>query len=102
MTRFANERALFSTTGLTPARFVGPSVRRGHSSRQGSSRASATCSSKPPGARCPGNAVPQRIFDRIAATRAKACHCGYRSDALTWRIRCLFFARRTVAVGRKP
>jgi len=39
MTRFANERALFSYTGLTPsAHSSGTSVRRGHMSRQGSSR----------------------------------------------------------------
>jgi transposase len=37
MTRFANERALFSYTGLTPSEYSsGSSVRRGHMSRQGS------------------------------------------------------------------
>src|SRR5499427_3951961 len=39
MTRFANERALFSYTGLTPSEYSsGTSVRRGSISRQGSSR----------------------------------------------------------------
>src|SRR5499425_483281 len=39
MTRFANERALFSYTGLPPSEYSsGPSVRRGPISRQGSSR----------------------------------------------------------------
>src|SRR5215831_9684202 len=37
MTRFANERALCSYTGLTPSEYSsGPAVRRGHISRQGS------------------------------------------------------------------
>jgi transposase len=39
MTRFANARALFSYTGLTPSEHSsGTSVRRGPMSRQGSSR----------------------------------------------------------------
>jgi transposase len=39
MTRFANERALFSSTGLTPSAYSsGASMRRGHISRQGASR----------------------------------------------------------------
>jgi transposase len=39
MSRFANERALFSYTGLTPSEYSsGPAVRRGPISRQGASR----------------------------------------------------------------
>jgi transposase len=39
MTRFANERALLSDTGLTPSAYAsGATVRRGPMSRQGSSR----------------------------------------------------------------
>src|SRR5262252_8832645 len=39
MARFANERALFSYTGLTPSEYSsGASIRRGHISRQGVSR----------------------------------------------------------------
>jgi transposase len=39
MTRFDNERQLFSTTGLTPGEYSsGDRVRKGHISRQGSSR----------------------------------------------------------------
>jgi transposase len=39
MTRFANERALLSDTGLTPSAYAsGAAVRRGHISRQGVSR----------------------------------------------------------------
>lgn len=43
MRRFANQRALYSFTGLTPSEFSsGEHVRRGHISRQGSSRLRAT------------------------------------------------------------
>ena len=39
MSQFANERALFSYTGLTPCEYSsGDSIRRGHISRQGNSR----------------------------------------------------------------
>ena len=71
MTRFANERALFSYTGLTPSEYSsGSSVRRGHISRQGSGRVRHLLIETAWRA-LPRDTVLQEIFDRIAATRGK-------------------------------
>ena len=71
MTRFANERALFSYTGLTPSEHSsGTSVRRGHISRQGSSRVRHLLIETAWRA-LPRDAVLKEMFDRIAATRGK-------------------------------
>src|SRR4030095_9473 len=71
MTRFANERALFSYTGLTPSEYSsGASVRRGHISRQGSSRVRHLLVETAWRA-LPRDRVLKEMFDRIAATRGK-------------------------------
>ena len=71
MTRFANERALFSSTGLTPSEYSsGASVRRGHISHRGSSRVWHLLVDTAWRA-LPYDAVLQTMFERIAATRGK-------------------------------
>src|SRR6266436_4366494 len=71
MTRFANARALFSSTGLTPSEYSsGASVRRGHISRQGSSRVRHLLVETAWRA-LPRDRVLKEIFDCIAATRGK-------------------------------
>ncbi len=71
LSRFENERALFSYTGLTPSEYSsGENVRRGHISRQGAARirwllieASWRAVSK--------DVALKEAFDRIAKTRGK-------------------------------
>ena len=71
MTRFANERALFSSTGLTPSEdSSGASMRRGHISRQGASRLRHGLVETAWRA-LPCDTARQEICDRIAATRGK-------------------------------
>jgi len=99
MTRCANERALCSDTGLTPSAYAsGTSVRRGHMSRQGSSRVRhwrvATAWRA-----MPRDAVLKEIFDRIAATRGKKRAIGALARRLTGRIRACFRQGTTYAVG---
>ena len=68
MTRFANERALCSYTGLTPSEYSsGASVRRGHMSRQGSSRVRPWLVETAWRA-LPRDGVLKEMFDRIAPT----------------------------------
>jgi transposase len=99
MTRFANERALFSSTGLTPSEYSsGPSVRRGHISRQGSSRVRHLLIETAWRA-LPRDKVLQEIFDRIAATRGKKRAIVAIARRLTGRIRACFRQGTTYAVG---
>ena len=71
MTRFANERALFSYTGLTPSAYSsGAAVRRGPMSRQGSSR-SGTCSSKQPGVPSPTTRCSKRCVRGLPQRAAR-------------------------------
>ena len=71
MTRFANERALFSDTGLTPSAYAsGTAMRRGHISRQGVSRLRHVLVETAWRA-LPRDPILQAMFDRIAATRGK-------------------------------
>jgi transposase len=99
MTRFANERALFSYTGLTPSEYSsGASVRRGHISRQGSSRVRHVLVEIAWRA-MPRDAVLQEIFDRIAATRGKKRAIVAIARRLTGRIRACFRQGTTYAVG---
>jgi len=99
MTRFANERALFSYTGLTPSEYSsGPSVRRGHISRQGSSRVRHVLIDTAWRA-LPRDAVLKEIFDRIAATRGKKRAIVAIARRLTGRIRACFRQGTTYAVG---
>ena len=99
MTRFANERALFSYTGLTPSEYSsGASVRRGHMSRQGSSRVRHLLVAIAWRA-LPRDAVLQEIFDRIAATRGKKRAIVAIARRLTGRMRACFRQGTTYAVG---
>src|SRR5713101_5850644 len=98
-TRFANERALFSYTGLTPSEYSsGPSVRRGHISRQGSSRVRHLLVETAWRA-LPRDEVLKEIFDRIAATRGKRRAIVAIARRLTGRIRACFRQGTTYAVG---
>ena len=99
MTRFANERALFSYTGLTPSEYSsGSSVRRGHISRQGSGRVRHLLIETAWRA-LPRDTVLQEIFDRIAATRGKKRAMVAMARRLTGRIRACFRQGTTDAVG---
>jgi transposase len=99
MTRFANERALFSYTGLTPSEYSsGPSVRRGHISRQGSGRVRHLLIETAWRA-LPRDKVLQEIFDRIAATRGKKRAIVAIARRLTGRMRACFRQGTTYAVG---
>jgi transposase len=69
MTRFANERALLSYTGLTPSAYAsGAAMRRGHMSRQGVSRLRHVLVETAWRA-LPRDPILQAMVDRIAATR---------------------------------
>lgn len=99
MTRFTNERALFSYTGLTPSEHSsGASVRRGHMSRQGSSRIRQLLVETAWRA-LPRDTVLQESFDRIAATRGKKRAIVAIARRLTGRIRACFRQGTTYAVG---
>ena len=99
MTRFANERALFSYTGLTPSEYSsGTSARRGPMSRQGSSRVRHLLVEIAWRA-LPRDAVLKEIFDRIAATRGKKRAIVAIARRLTGRIRACFRQGTTYAVG---
>src|SRR6266853_5818801 len=99
MTRFAHERALCSSTGLTPSAYAsGPSVRRGHRSRQGSGRVRHLLIETAWRA-LPRDPVLQEIFDRIAATRGKKRAMVAIARRLTGRIRACFRQGTTYAVG---
>jgi len=99
MTRFANERALFSYTGLTPSEYSsGASVRRGPISRQGSSRVRHVLVEIAWRA-MPRDAVLKEIFDRIAATRGKKRAIVAIARRLTGRLRACFRQGTTYAVG---
>jgi transposase len=99
MTRFANERALFSYTGLTPSEYSsGPAVRRGHISRQGSGRVRHLLIETAWRA-LPRDKVLQEIFDRIAVTRGKKRAIVAIARRLTGRIRACFRHGTMYAVG---
>ena len=99
MTRFANERAPFSYTGLTPSEHSsGASVRRGHISRQGSSRIRQWLVETAWRA-LPRDTALKESFDRIAATRGKKRAIVAIARRLTGRIRACFRQGTTSAVG---
>jgi len=99
MTRFANERALCSSTGLTPSAYAsGASGRRGPMSRQGSGRVRHLLIDTAWRA-LPRDRVLQDIFDRIAATRGKKRAIVAIARRLTGRIRACFRQGTTYAVG---
>src|SRR5215470_325313 len=99
MTRFANERALFSYTGLTPSEYSsGASVRRGHISRQGVSRLRHVLVETAWRA-LPGDPILHAMFERIAATRGKQRAMVAIARRLIGRIRACFRHGTTYAVG---
>jgi len=99
MTRFANERALFSYTGLTPSEYSsGTSIRRGHISRQGVSRLRHVLVETAWRA-LPRDPILQAMFERIAATRGKQRAIVAIARRLIGRIRACFRHGTTYAVG---
>jgi transposase len=99
MTRFANERALCSSTGLTPSAYAsGAAGRRGPMSRPGSSRVRHLLSATAWRAR-PRDQVLQEIFARRAATRGKKRAMVAIARRLTGRMRACFRQGTTYAVG---
>jgi transposase len=99
MTRFANERALFSDTGLRPRESSsGTAVRRGHIRRQGSSRVRRLLVETAWRA-LPRDEVLQEMFDRIAATRGKKRAMVALARRLSGRLRACFRQGTTYAVG---
>jgi transposase len=99
MTRFANERALFSYTGLTPSEYSsGTAIRRGHISRQGVSRLRHVLVETAWRA-LPRDPILQAMFDRIAATRGKQRAIVAIARRLIGRIRACFRHGTTYAVG---
>src|SRR5262249_11834499 len=99
MTRFANERALFSYTGLTPSEYSsGPSIRRGHISRQGASRLRHVLVEMAWRA-LPRDQALTAIFARIAATRGNRRAIVAMARRLTGRIRACFRHGSMYAVG---
>ena len=90
MTRFANERALCSDTGLTPREHAsGTSVRRGPMSRQGSRRV-RHFRLETAWRALPRDAVLKEMCDRIAATRGKKRAIVAMARRLTGRMRACF------------
>jgi len=99
MTRFANERALFSYTGLTPSEYSsGAAMRRGHISHQGSSRVRHLLVETAWRA-LPRDKVLQESFDRVAATRGKKRAIVAIARRLIGRIRACFREGTLYAVG---
>ena len=99
LTRFANERALFSYTGLTPSEYSsGRSVRRGPISRQGSSRVRHVLIEIAWRA-VSRDAALHEIFERIAATRGKKRAIVAIARRLVGRMRACFRQGTRYAVG---
>ena len=99
MSRFTNERALFSYTGLTPSEYSsGASIRRGHISRQGVSRLRHVLVETAWRA-LPRDPILQAMFDRIAATRGKQRAIVAIARRLIGRIRACFRHGTPYAVG---
>ena len=99
MSRFAHERGLVSSTGLTPSAYAsGASVRRGPMSRQGSSRVRHVLVETAWRA-LPRDRVLKEIVDRIAATRGKKRAMVAIARRLIGRIRACFRQGTTYAVG---
>jgi transposase len=99
MTRFANERALLSYTGLTPSAYAsGTAMRRGHISRQGVSRLRHVLV-ETAWRTLPRAPILQAMFDRIAATRGKPRAMVAMARRLIGRIRACCRHGTTSAVG---
>jgi transposase len=99
LTRFANERALFSYTGLTPSEHSsGTSIRRGPISRQGSSRVRHVLIEIAWRA-VSRDAALHEIVERIAATRGKKRAIVAIARRLVGRMRACFRQGTRYAVG---
>ena len=99
MTRFANERALLSSTGLTPSAYAsGTAMRRGHISRQGVSRLRHVLVETAWRA-LPRDPILHARFDHIAATRGKQRAMVAMARRLMGRIRACFRHGTIYAVG---
>jgi len=99
LSRFDNERALFSYTGLTPSeRSSGESVRRGHISKQGSARIRWLLVEAAWRALSKDEALKE-AFDRIAKTRGKKRAIIAIARKLIGRIRACFRTKTVYAVG---
>jgi transposase len=97
--RFANERALFCFTGLTPSEHSsGDAVHRGHISRQGSSRIRNYLIETAWRAIEKDSALAQ-IFERIAKTRGRKRAIVAIARKLIGRIRACFKQGYTYQVG---
>lgn len=99
MSRFANERALFSFTGLTPSEYSsGESVKRGHISRQGSSRVRKLLIEASWRALAQDDALKD-IFERIAKTRGKKRAIVAVARRLIGRVRACLKTDALYAIG---
>jgi transposase len=99
MSRFANARALCSSTGLTPSAYAsGAAVRRGPLSRQGSRRVRPVLVETAWRA-LPYDAVLHTMWERMAATRGKQRAIVAIARRLIGRIRAGFRQGTMSAVG---
>jgi transposase len=99
LSRFENERTLFSYTGLTPSEHSsGPNVRRGHISKQGSARVRWLLVEAAWRAITKDKALKD-AFDRIAKTRGKKRAIVAIARKLIGRIRACFKTKKVYAVG---
>ena len=99
LSRFKNERALSSYTGLTPSEYSsGEKVRRGHISRQGSARVRGLLVEAAWRAIDKDEALKE-AFERIAKTCGKKRAIVAIARKLIGRIRACFRTGKTYAVG---
>lgn len=99
LSRFENERALFSYTGLTPSEHSsGPTVRRGHISKQGSARVRWLLVEAAWRAVAKDEALKD-AFERIAKTRGKKRAIVAIARKLIGRIRACCRTGKIYAVG---
>ena len=99
LSRFKNEKALYSYTGLTPSEYSsGEKIRRGHISRQGSARIRGLLVEA--AWRAIGKDVAlNEAFERIAKTSGKKRAIVAIARKLIGRIRACFRTGKTYAVG---
>lgn len=101
MNRFPNERALFSYTGLTPCEYSsGDKVRRGHISRQGSSRLRHALTEAAWRAIRKDKQL-KADFERIAKRRGKKRAIVAIARKLVGRVRAVFKAKGTYELEHK-
>jgi transposase len=99
LSRFKNEKALYSYTGLTPSEYSsGEKVRRGHISRQGSARVRGLLVEAAWRVIDKDEALKE-AFERIAKTSGKKRAIVAIARKLIGRIRACFKTGKTYAVG---